>query len=126
MAPRFGRSSLDPRFGSIIELHRGHLHRAFNLIGIGKTLASEGIAPEQTPPLLKIEPARPFGNKDMLDTWMLCEPGARLQAVMAAQIVRDDEDVPLGAVGFDGLEPFNVILGITRSRERLQKESPTF
>ncbi len=35
---------------------------------------------------------------------------------MAAQIVRDDENVPLGVVGFDVLEQFNVVLGIARSR----------
>jgi hypothetical protein len=72
MASRFGRSSPDPRFGAVIELHRRHLHRSFNLISIGETLPSEGITTEEAPPaFLEIEPARPFRNEHMLEAWML-------------------------------------------------------
>src|SRR5258708_2379505 len=93
-APCFGRSSPDPRLGSPVELRRSHLHRLFNLIGISKTLSGQRIAAEEAPPaLLQIEPARPFGNKHVLDAWMVCQPGAGLQAVVTAEIVRDDEDV---------------------------------
>jgi hypothetical protein len=42
-------------------------------MGIGKTLSSEGIAAQEAPPaLLQVQPARPFGNEDLLETWMVC------------------------------------------------------
>lgn len=117
VASRSGRSSPDPRLGSSVELRCRHLHRSFNLIGIGEALAGEGIAAEEAPPaLLQIEPARSFGNKDVLEAWMVCEPGAGLQAIMTAEIVCDDEDVAGRIVGFDVLEQLNVVLGIARSR----------
>ena len=117
MAPRFGRSSPHPWLGSVVELHRRHLHRLFNLIGIGEALSGEGIATEETPPaLLQVEPAGPFGNEDVLDAWVVRQPGTGLQAVMTAQIVGDDENVPCGIVGFDVFEQLDVILGIARSR----------
>ncbi len=73
MAARFGWSSPDPRFGSVIELHSNHLHGPFDLTSIGKTLARQGIATEESPPaLLEIEPTRPFGDEDVLEPWMLC------------------------------------------------------
>jgi len=50
----------------------------------------------------------------MLDARMVCEPGARFQAIVTAQIVGDDEDIPRGIVRFDVLEELNVVLGVTR------------
>ncbi|GHO54417.1 hypothetical protein [Ktedonobacter robiniae] len=41
VAPRSGRPSPDPGFGSVIELRGGHPHRSLDLMGIGKTLACE-------------------------------------------------------------------------------------
>ncbi|GHO99832.1 hypothetical protein KSF_098800 [Reticulibacter mediterranei] len=62
VAARLGRPSPGPRIGSMVELHRGDLHRSLDLTGIGKTLASEGIAAEEAPPaFLEIEPSlRPW------------------------------------------------------------------
>ncbi len=115
MASRFRRSSPDPRFGSVIELHCGHLHGSLNFISIGETLPSEGITTEKTPPaFLQIEPAGALGNEDMLEAWMVCQPSAGFQAVMAAQIVCNDEDITRRVVCFDKLEQFDVILGIAR------------
>ncbi len=116
MAPRFGRPSPNPRFGSPVELRCRHLHRSFNLISIGETLSSECIAAEEAPPaFLEIEPARTFGNEHVLDAWVLGEPGACFQAVVTAQIIGDDEDVSSGIVRLDVFEQFNVVLGIARS-----------
>ena len=116
MAACLGRSSPNPGFSSVVELHSRHVHCPFNLIGIGKALSSERIATKEAPPaLLEIEPAGAFGNEDMLEAWMVRQPGARFQAVVTAEIVGDDEDVPLGIVGFDLLEQLDVMLGITRS-----------
>ena len=115
VAARSGRPSPDPGFGSVVELRGGDLHRSLNLIGIRKALASERIATEQAPPtLLEVEPAGAFGNKDVLEARMVCEPSARFQAVMTAQIVCDDEDVPRRIVGFDLLQQLNVIFGVAR------------
>lgn len=52
MAARSGRPSPNPGFGSVVELRRGKLHGSFNLIGIGKTLASQRITAEEAPPAL--------------------------------------------------------------------------
>lgn len=99
----------------MVELLGRHLHRAFNLTGVSKTLSSERITTEETPPaLLEIEPAGALGNKHVLDARMVRQPGAGFQAVVTAQVVCNDENVPLGIVGFDVLEQFNVILGIAR------------
>jgi hypothetical protein len=101
----------------VIELSRRHLHRSFNLISIGKTLAREGIAAEQAPPaFLQIEPARALGNEDVLEAWVVCQPGTGCQAIVTAQVVGDDEDVARRIIGFDLFEQLNVVLGIARSR----------
>ena len=116
MAPCFGRPSPDPRFGSSIELRGSYLRRLFNLISISKALPSECIASEKAPPaLLQIEPTSPFGNENMLNARMLCQPGACFQTVVTTEIVRDDEDVPRWIVRFDVLEQLDVVLGIARN-----------
>lgn len=122
MAPRFGRPSSYPGSRPVVELDGRHLHGSFNLIGIGKTLASEGMASkEAAPAFLEIEPACALGNEDVLEARMVCEPDARLQAVMTTQVVGDDEDSAFRIVSLDVLldvleefEECNVILGVTR------------
>jgi hypothetical protein len=112
----FGWSSPHPRFGSSIELCCGYAHCLLDLISIGKTLSSERITAEEAPPaLLQIQPAGSFGNEHVLDARMGHKRGARLQAVMTAQIVRDKEEVPQRIVRFDVLEELNIVLGITCS-----------
>ncbi|GHO89461.1 hypothetical protein KSZ_74670 [Dictyobacter formicarum] len=113
-ATRSGRPSPNPGLSSVVELLGRHLHRAFNLTGIGKALAREGIASEEQPPaLLQIQPAGAFRDKDMLDTRMVYEPSARFQAIVTAQIVSDDENIPRWIVRVDFLEELNVMLRIT-------------
>jgi len=97
VAARFGRSPPDPGFGPVVELLGRHLHCSFNLLSIGKALASKGITTEQAPPpLLEIEPARAFGDEHMLEARMLREPGTGLQTVMTAQIVVMMKRSPIG------------------------------
>lgn len=115
MAARLRRPSPDPGFGSMVELDGGHLHGSLDLTGIGETLARQRIATEEAPPaLLQIQPAGAFRDEDMLDARMIRKPGTSLPAVMAAQVVGDDEDVAHRVVGFDVLEEPNVVLGVTR------------
>ena len=110
-----GRSTPDPRFGSLVELSGRDASGLFNLVRVGETLTRQAIATEQAPPaLLEIEPAGSSGNEDVLQTRMVCEPGTCLQAVVTAEIVGDDENVPRRIVRFDVLEQLNVVLGITR------------
>ena len=117
MPPCLRRTSPDPGLGTMIELRSGHARSLLNLTRIGKTLAREGIAAEEPPPaFLQIEPTRAFGNEDVLEARVLCQPGARFQAVMTAQIVGDNENVAGRIVSFNVLEELNVVLGITRSR----------
>lgn len=116
MAACFERPPPDPGLGPVVELLGRHLHGSFNLLSIGKALASKGITAEQAPPsLLEIEPARAFGDEHMLEARMLREPGTGLQTVMAAQISGDDENVAGRVVDLDVLEQFNIVLGIARS-----------
>jgi hypothetical protein len=115
VTPGLGRPSPDPGFGSPVELGCGHTGRLRDFLGIGKALAGEGITPEQAPPaLLEIQPARSRGNEDLVEAWMPFEPGARLQAIVTAQIVGDDVDIPAWIVRFDVFEQFNVAFGVTR------------
>lgn len=115
MAAPLGRPSPDPGLGSVVELFGGHLHRSLDLTGIGKALTGERIAAEEPPPtFLEIEPTGSFRDEDVLETRMVCQPGARLQAVVTAQVVGDNKDIARGIVRFDLFEQFNVIFGIPR------------
>jgi hypothetical protein len=83
MAPRFERPSPYPGSRPVVELDGRHLHGSFNLIGIGITLASEGIASREAPPaFLEIEPACALGNEGVLEarggSRPACAPGALL------------------------------------------------
>ncbi len=100
----------------MVELSRGDAGRLLNLVRIGKALTSLGITAEETPPaLLQIEPTRPCGNEDVMETRMLREPGPRLGTIVAGEIVGDDEDVAGGIVGFDVSEQRDVVRRVARS-----------
>ena len=72
MAVILGRPTPDPRFGPQIELLGGNARGLLDLLGIGKTLASQRIAAEKTPPaLLQVQPTRSRRNEDMMDAQML-------------------------------------------------------
>ena len=115
MASRFGRPSPDPWFGSPIELSGSHVHHSLDLVGIGKTLSRERIATGEAPPaLLQVEPTGTFGNEHVLEAWIVCQPDARLQAVMAASIGGENDHVSTRIIGFDGFEQFNIMRGMTR------------
>src|SRR6266567_9214922 len=111
-----GRTSPDPGVGPQVELRGRHTSGLFDLFGVGKALASEGIAAEEPPPaLLQIEPARPRGDEDMMDAWMIDQPGAGLETVVTGEIIADDEDISRRIVGFDVSEQGDVALGVARS-----------
>jgi hypothetical protein len=104
-----GRTSPDPGVGPQVELRGRHTSGLFDLFGVGKALASEGIAAEEPPPaLLQIEPARPGGDEDMMDAWMIDQPGAGLETVVTGEIIADDEDISRRIVGFDVCEQGDV------------------
>ena len=111
MVPRdLERASPDPGLGASIELSGGDAGGLFDLVGISKTLPSQGIATEEPPPaLLQIEPAGPCRNEDVLEAWMLSHPGPSLGAVMAAEIISADEDIARRIVGFDVLKQSDVV-----------------
>jgi hypothetical protein len=112
---RMARPSPDPGLGAPVELSRRHTGGLLDLLVIGKTLAGQGIAAEEAPPaLLQIEPTGSSRNKDVMDAQMPLQPGARLQAAMTREIVRDNEDVPVRIVRFDLFEQLNVPFGVTR------------
>ena len=108
-----GRASPDPGLGANIELHGGDTGGLLDLRGVGKALTREGIAAEEPPPaFLQIEPARSRGNEDVMEVRMVFQPGTRLEAAMAAEIVGDDEDVPSRIIGLDVGKQGDVALGV--------------
>jgi hypothetical protein len=110
-----GRASPDPRLSSPVELSRPDTRRLLDFRGGGETLSSQGIAAEQAPPaFLQIQPACSCRDKDVMEARMLGHPGAGLSAIMAAEIICDNEDVAAGIVGFDVLEERDVVGRVTR------------
>src|SRR6266700_198667 len=72
MARELGRSSPDPRLGSMVELSRGNASGLLDLIRVGKALPGQGIAAEEPPPaLLQVEKACSCRNEDVVEPWML-------------------------------------------------------
>lgn len=66
-----GRSTPDPGIGTPVELSCGEASGLLNLVGVGKTLSSQGIAAEEPPPaLLQVEPAGSCRNEDVVEAWM--------------------------------------------------------
>ena len=107
------RASPDPRRGSPVELGRCDTCRLLDFGGGSETLPSEGIAAEEPPPaFLQIQPAGPRGDKDVMEARMLGHPGAGLSAVMAAEIIRDNEDVTPRIVSFDVLKERDIVRGV--------------
>ena len=108
-----GRASPDPGLRPQVELSSSNAGGLCDLLGIGKALPGQRITAEEAPPpLLQIEPTGPSRDEDVVDARMLFEPGARLETVMAAEIIADDEDVAGGIVGFDVGEQGDVALGV--------------
>jgi hypothetical protein len=100
----------------MIELSGSNARGLFDLLRIGKTLTSERITTVEPPPaFLQIEPARAFGNEDVMQARMLSHPGARLSTVVAGEIVGNDVNVSAGIVGFDVLKQSNIVGRVARS-----------
>src|SRR5260370_11082348 len=118
---RPGRTSPDPGLSSQIELSSSDTGGLLDLLRVGEGLPGKGMAAEEAPAaLLQIEPTWPGGNEDVMDARMLLQPGAGLEAGMAAEIVGDHKDVAGGVVGFDVGERSDVALGIARGRTARQ------
>jgi hypothetical protein len=116
VATGFGRSPPDPRLSASIELSGRDASGLFDLVGIGKTLPCQSIATEETPPaLLEIEPAGSCWNEDVMEARVLSHPGPCLSTIMAAEIIRDNEDVTCWIVGFDVGKQSNVVRRVARS-----------
>ena len=111
-----GWSTPNPRFGAPVELSGRDTSSLLDLIGIGKTLTSQGITAEEPPPtFLQVQPAGSFRDEDVVETGMLNHPGAGLGTVMAGEVVGDDEDVAAGIVGFDSSQQGDVVGRVARS-----------
>ncbi len=103
----------DPRFGAQIELRSSDTSGLLNLVGIGKALPRECVTAEEPPPaLLQVEPTGTSGNEDLMDPWMLFQPGACLEAAMTAEIVSNHEDVSRRVVGLNVGQESNVALRV--------------
>jgi len=108
-----GWPSPDPGLGSPVELSGGNTGGLLDFLRIGETLTSKGITAEEAPPaFLEVEPTGSSRNEDVMDARMPFQPGARLQAEMTREIIRDDENVAAGVVGFDVGQKRDVAFGI--------------
>ncbi len=59
----------------MVELPGSNAGGPLNLQVIDKRLTGQGFTAEQAPPsFLQIQPARPLGNEDLMDTWVLGQP----------------------------------------------------
>jgi hypothetical protein len=97
-----GRSTPDPRLGAPIELSGGDARGLLNLVGVGETLSSQGIATEEPPPaFLEVQPAGSFRDEDVVEAGMLGQPGAGLSTSVARKVVGDDEDLTYRIISFD-------------------------
>lgn len=116
MPRRLGWPPPDPGFGTRIQLCRSHAPGLIDLGRIGKTLSSQRIAAKEPPPaLLQIEPTRSFGNEDLVDAGMFCEPGIGFGAQVTGQVIRDHEQISFRIVNLDIVQQSNVAFGIARS-----------
>ncbi len=116
-----GRPTPDPWVGSSVELSGGDARGLLNLIRIGKALPRQGITTEEAPPaLLQIEPAGPFGNEEVVNAGVLSQPGTGFSAVMAAEIISNNEDISGRIVGFDVGQQADVAFRVARSRTASQ------
>ena len=110
-----GRTAPDPRFGSPVELSGRDASGLRNLIGVGKALSSQRIAAEEAPPaLLQVQPACPCRNEDLMDARMFLQPRPGLEAVMAASVIGDNEDVACGVISFNVRKPRDVAFRVAR------------
>lgn len=97
----------------MVELSRGNARGLLDLGWIGKALPCQGITTEETPPpLLQIEPARSFGNEEVLNAWMLCEPGTGFSTAVTAEVISDDKNVTGGIISFDVSKQSNGPFGV--------------
>ena len=115
MARELGRASPDPRLGSMVELSRGSTSGLLDFVRVGKALPGEGIAAEEAPPaLLQVQPACPCRNEDLMDARMLLQPRPGLEAVMAAEVIGDNEDVACGVISFNVSQQGDVTFRVAR------------
>src|SRR6266567_6873258 len=95
------RPSPDPGLSASIELCCGDAPSLVDFTGVGKILPSQRIAAKESPPsLLQIEPARSFGNEDLVKARMLCQPRIGFRTQMTGQIIGNHKDVPLRIIRF--------------------------
>jgi hypothetical protein len=111
----FRWTSPDPRLGSMIELRGGYPRRLLNLVRSSKALSGEGIAAEKAPPpLLQIEPARSCRNEDVMKSRMRFEPGARLQALVAREMIGNHENIAGRILRFNVGQQGDIVLRVAR------------
>ena len=108
-----GRATPDPGRGSPVELGRRDTCRLLDFLGGSETLPGKRVAAQEPPPaFLQVQPAGSRGDKDVMQARMLDHPGSCLSTVMAAEIIRDNEDVTPWIVRFDVLKQSDIVRGV--------------
>jgi hypothetical protein len=102
---RFWRTPPDPGLGPQVEQRR----RAW--LARSPEERPRSARPEHrggrgaTSPPGRVQPACPWRNEGLMDARMLREPRTGLEAVMAASVIGDDEDVACGVISFHVRKP---------------------
>jgi hypothetical protein len=117
MPKRLGRPSPDPGLGPGIELCGGDAPGLVDFTRVGKILPGQRIAPKEPPPaLLQIEPTGSFGNEDLVNAWMLGEPGVGFCAQVTGQVIRNHEQLSRWIIRLDISKQGDVVLRVARGR----------
>lgn len=110
------RPTPNPRIGASVELSGGDARGLLNLIRVGKTLPSQRIVAEESPPaFLQVQPTSSFRDEDVVETGMLGQPRAGLGTVVAREIVGDDEEIAGRIIGFNVSRESDIVGGVARS-----------
>jgi hypothetical protein len=111
----FGRwAAPHPRVGTVIELFGSHPAR---LIQIGRSteiLPCQRFSPKEPPPALHhVQPTGFGGDEDLVDSWMLGQPGLNGRTLVAGEVICYQIQVTRRVVLVDGLQEAQIPSRVT-------------
>ncbi len=128
MPRRSRRTTPNPRFRPKVELFCGDPRSQLDLLRVGEALASQSLAPKQSPPrFLEVEPARPYWNEDLLHSRVVLQPLSDGRALVTRKVVGDQVKVAGRVCLGNRFEQAQVSFGIARGsgeRESLAVSHP--
>lgn len=109
-------TSPDPRSRSRVQVGGGNRSSLVELGRVDEALAGKRFLAEQPPPaFLEVQPAGANRDEHLLDAGMSGDPLLDRRALVAGEVVGDQEEVSRGVGLVDGLEQLEVTHGVTRA-----------